>query len=466
MNKYSLLIIGLIVCLFSLATVSATLSTDLSSNQVNLGGLSQEASDYNDDPVGVYDTQQITFGTDKLLSISVSELAPYKQSSSTVVNNINVTITNQDNTSGNTTITISGRIPEALPAVDVDGIAKAFKVAELTFNDGSDTVTVDLYMQRKSKLVFDEIEMKFGDDSEKLSDGETVNNLMPGDKVTVEFIVENKFPSSSNIDMDDVNIYIEDDNNDLDINEDESMGVIRDDDTDTESISIDIDNGLDEGNYDLLLWVTGEDDYGARHGELYTVTIEIEKEKDDLSLKRVDLNPDSVNLCESRMVSLTVSMENIGKNDQDEAAISVQNSNLGYYNIIGDLEIDEDDAKTKTFSISVPRTASAGTYQFLVSAINDDGDTTDEESISLIVTACSGTTSTTLGQQITTSAAPQNVQLLTPSISDVTSAQPPAGHIDFTTKKEGQNDLPIVILVVIIGIILAAIIILIALLVR
>jgi len=466
MNKYSLLIIGLIVCLFSLATASATLSTDLSSNQVNLGSSSQDASDYNDNQVGVYDTQQITFGTDKLLSVTVLELAPYKQSSSTVVNNINVTIASQDNSSGNTTVTISGRIPEILPAVDADGVAKAFKVAELTFDDGSDTVTVDLYMQRKSRLVFDEIEMKYGDDSEKLSDGETVDDLMPGDKVTVEFTVENKFPSSSNIDMDDVKIYIEDDNNDLDISEDESVGVIRDDDTDTESISIDIDDDLDEGNYDLLLWVTGEDDYGARHGELYTVTIEVEKEKDDLSLKRVDLNPDSVNLCESRMVSLTVSMENIGKNDQDEAAISVQSSKLGYSNIIDNLEIDEDDAKTKTFSISVPRTASAGTYHFTVSAINDDGDTTDEELIALIVTACSGTTSTNSGQQISTSAAPKNVQLLTPSVSDVTSAQPPAGHFDLTTKKEGQNDLPIVILVVIIGVILAAIIILLVLLVR
>jgi len=465
MNRFSLLVISLFVLLLSLATASATLSTDLTGNQLDLGGLTQEASDINNN-LEEYDTGDITFGSGNPITLSVAPVAPYVQSSSTVVNNINVTIDSQV-TSGNTTVTISARVPEKLPAVDADGVAKAFKVAVLTFSDGTDTVNVDLFVQRKSQLTFDDVDIKYADDTEKVTDGETIDDLMPGDPATFEFKVENTFSSSSNMDIDDVTIYVKDDNNDLDIDEEEEMGTIRDNDDDTESISVDVDDDADEGVYNLFLWVVGDDEYGARHGERYTVKIDIEKEKDDVALKRVDLNPDSVNLCDNRMVSLTVSIENIGKNDQDEAAITVRSTKLNYLNTINDIELDEDDARTKTFSISVPLTATPGSYIFQISAINDDGESTDDKSITLLVSDCvSSTSSSSQSRTQTLSPAPSKVQLLTPDFSGDTAAQPPAGHIEFEADDHDEDeDFSLVIIIVLIGIVLALIILMIFVLV-
>ncbi|MCB9359458.1 hypothetical protein H6503_05995 [Candidatus Woesearchaeota archaeon] len=435
MKKLFMLCIALIAIL-SISFASA-LSTDAT---VVIGSDSQAASDYDDDHYGVYATRSLAFDTNDTISIqSISPSSSYYNDADNVgENNLNLSIDSQSNG----VISLKGRIPERLSAVDANGLPTAFKVADVIFAAGSATATVEVYMQRESKLEFNKIILVNEDNEEKISNGEEIDELKPGDSGTVEFKVENTYPSRTNIEIDDVEVEMRETGSDeLDIDESESMGTIEEDDTATETISYDIDDNADEGSYDILLIVTGEDDYGALHGEQYKIEFTIEKEKDDVSLERLDLNPDSINLCDDRTVTLTVSIENVGENDQDGAEIVVENNELNYYNKVDNIELDEGDATTKRFTITVPESANAGAYRFLVSAKNEDGDVTDSQTIALLVNSCidSNTNSNTgnNNQQIGSAG---NVQVIGPQGSGVTTAQPIAGNIDFTGSSNSKED--------------------------
>ena len=282
-----------------------------------------------------------------------------------------------------TAIIVKAVIPATLDAVSGRGIAGKFIIGTINCNGE----TEDLYMQRENKLSFDDVYLTYGDDSEKLSDGENVDDLKPGDGVSIEADIENTYSNSEDVEIDDVDFFVEADN-DLDVDEEESIGRISEDDKDTEKVSFDIDSDADEGNYDLFIWTLGSDYYNAKHGDQIKVDVEIDKEKDDVSLKRVSLNPSSVSLCNRPYATVIVSIENIGKNDQDEVMLTLRNTLLNYYQKLTQIELEEDDLKTKRFTIEVPTSAKAGTYRFEVEVYNDDNEITDTQEVTLLVKKC------------------------------------------------------------------------------
>jgi len=305
--------------------------------------------------------------------------------------------------------------------------------------------------------------MMYNDESEKITDGEKIDDLKPGDGASFEFKVKNTYPSSSDVEIDDVDVTIEDDNNDLDIDEEESLGTIRENDDDSESISIDLDDDLDEDIYDLFIRVIGYDEFGARHGEQVTVKIEIEKEDDDVALKRADLNPDSVNNCDTRSVTLTLSIDNIGKHDQDGASLTVESTGLGYYNTIDQIELDEDEAKTKRFSIPISSDTKPGAYTFLITARTEDGKITDEDYMSILVTNCGSPTTTTPPATTTGS----DVQLISGSgYTGITTAQTVVSGNDEEVSDDGEGILSIPALIILLVLVVVTIVLLTLILIK
>jgi len=391
------LLFAVVVSLLGMLSVSAELSTNLADDKITLGSESQDASNYNKE-IDVFLSKDIEIATTDDLTLTFQKYDSASQfiSSSNTISayNINVSFVKKSETSATTTVTVTARIPEALDAVDANGVASAFPVAKLLFSDGSESAVIDLYMQRKNHISFDEVYLNYNDENEKLNGDEKIDNLKAGDGATFEFKVENTFSSSADVEIDDVTVYVEDKDNDLDLDEDETLGTIKENDDDSGTISFDVADDLDEDTYDLFFRVLGEDEYGAMHGEQWTITIEIDKDKDDMAINRIDLNPDSATNCGASMVTLTVNVENIGSNAQDEATIKVESSGLRYSNIVGGIELDEGDSKTKQFSIPISESVSAGSYSVIVTTKNDDGEVTDERSLSLIVSSCTPSSST------------------------------------------------------------------------
>jgi methionine-rich copper-binding protein CopC len=424
------------VLIFTLfvSVASAAVTTNLQNDVLTIGSSSQKASNFDRNQYGEYKDAQITFTSTSAVSLlKVTPMSGYVQSSSTVVYNINVTEVSKTFSGATSTVTINARIPENLPAVDNTGSASAFQVADLTFGDGTANVTVHLYMQRKNELNFDDVILNYGDSEElTLKDGKNVDKLKSGDSASIDFTIENTYGSNDDVTIEEITLSVKDDGNDLDIDEEEDISDISENDDATETISFEIDDELDEDTYNLILKVIGEDDYGARHGQKYVIKIEIEKEKDDLSITRLDLNPDTVNLCDGNSAfTLTTVIKNIGSNSQDEASISVSSTGLKYSNSVQDIELDEDDSKTKVFNINVPSSTKTGVYTITVKAENDDGDFTDEQQVSVRVEACNTvqpSETTDEDEEITddNEISDVDVQMLPnmPSFSNPTAAQP------------------------------------------
>jgi len=379
-----------IVLILTLSGVSA-LDTDLPGDVLKLGDRNQEASNYYDNPFGIYVSSQITFDTVLPVSISQVDTEPlYTQSSDTVVvNNINFTIVSQVVGSNSSLVTISARIPEILPAVNTVGQESAFPVATITFTDGSSSVPVALQMQRKNHLEFKEIKLRYSDDDEKkLDDNEKIKNVKPGENMVFDFEVENTYSSSDDISIEEVEIMLKDDNNDLDIDEEENIGDIREDDTETETISVELDDQLDEDNYNLFIRTIGFDEYGARHGEQYTVTLEVEKEKNEISIRKLNVDPESLDVCQDNFVTFTINIENTGSRDQDEVRLTITNSNLGYTDSISEISLDEDDSTTKSFNLRLSQDMSAGSYTFTVKTYYDTDEISDQKDITVFMRNC------------------------------------------------------------------------------
>ena len=389
--SFTALFVFLAVILFTGISYADVLSSNIENSLITLGSESQEASNYNSNPYGEYVTTTIIFNTTDTITLSVVPIGGYVQSSSTIVmDNINVSITGQIINTGNSVVSLSARIPENLHAVDTIGDESAFKVAELTFNDGNQSVVIDLNMQRQNKLEFKKIWFTYDqtEDEETIKNGEKINDLKPGDSGVFEFEIENTYTSSDDVEIDSVDLFMYDDRNDLDIDEDESLGTIRDSDDDTESIPIDLDDDLDEGTYKLILKTIGFDDYGARHGEQYIVYIKVEKEDDEITINRLDISPSSLDVCEEQYVTINVRIENTGNDRQKDAAISVANSKFDYLKIIDDIDLDDGDATTKSFFITVPKDVSPGSYKFLVKSFYDNNEESDSQEVALFVRNC------------------------------------------------------------------------------
>lgn len=390
---YSILTVVFAIVSLALTLASASaLSTDLQDSTITLGGPSQEASNYDNNAFGVYVTGQIVF--DSTNPITLTDVLPeslYVQSTDTVViDNINVTILSQSIGVNSSTVTLSARVPEILPAVNPSGEEMAFKVAQLTFNDGAASVNVDLKMQRENHLEFHEIILKYSqDDEKKLKDGKDIKDLKPGENLALDFEIENTYSTSDDVEIEEVEVYVADDNNDLDVDEEESVGDIREDDKETETLSFDIEDDLDEDDYDLILRTIGFDEYGARHGERWVITLEVEKEKNEVSIQRLSVDPDMLDTCQTSYATISVNIENTGRRDQNNAAIVVSNDDLGYRQQYTDIDLDEDDSSTRTFNVRFPSDAVPGSYRFVVKAYYDFGETASEEkSITVFVRNC------------------------------------------------------------------------------
>jgi hypothetical protein len=393
MRKLFFIIALSLFLLFSISSVSA-LSTSLVDDSLVVGGSLQEASNANKESYGIYITSAISFNaTNDIILLNVVPESPYVQSSSSItnrnLNNINVTVQDQEQSGQDRILTLSARIPEALPAVNTAGEPMPFKVAVLTFSNGSDTVDVDLYMQRKNQLIFSSVDAKYGLEKEtRVKDGKRLDGIKPGDSFSFDAEISNSYSRSDDIRIDDITLYFKDSGNYLDVDEEENLGRIDYADYITETVSFSIDQDVDEGTYDLVIRVIGIDNYGARHGEKMAISLRIDRENDEILIQSASIEPSIIDLCDSGYVSISVNVKNTGKKDQRDAAISVLNTVLGYMNSAPSIRLDEGDSVTRNFNVIIPPDSNSGTYKFIIETFYRDNQKSDQKELTLFVKNC------------------------------------------------------------------------------
>jgi hypothetical protein len=279
-------------------------------------------------------------------------------------------------TSASVTMTID--IPDNHNAIDNDYNEVALKVGTVTARGNLGTVadsqTVDLKVQAENHGKIEKIRSVCDIDGEgtkstNLDDGDRIKQLIPGSECTLEVEIENTFDDRSDsgeniydIEMDTIDFTIDSSNSDVDadFDDDELTGVPADD-KDSVDASITVEDDADSDST-LTIYALFTDENGAQHGERWTIKVEVEREKYDIKIRSASASPTTLTNCNDNTVQVTLNLKNMGKRDEDEAAVEISIPDLGFTDKLTDIELDKDDSRTVSFSVPVPKGAKAQLY--------------------------------------------------------------------------------------------------------
>jgi hypothetical protein len=376
------------VCAFS-ASAAVSVTSNFGDTSATFGGSDQKASnpdlDEDDSDREVYVTGTVGVSNNGTSTVTIDDIAvTYKMGFTAEDLNITLKEGATLNASSTGQVKLDARISEKLDAVNSKQEAVAFNVAEIKLKSGSTVVsTFNAYMQRKNQLVVDNVKIEVGDDSQTVDDGDNIEDIKPGDTVKLIVKAENKYRDSDDvwIDADDGKWEI---GGDVDEEDDLDYGELDAKEEDELDFTFTIDEDVDEGSYDFDVYVSGLDQYDARHGERVEADFKVERERHEISILDISVVPDAASCGES--VAVKVEIANLGKKNEDEAVIRIQNDDLKIDTMKTNIELDKGDTTTKTFELLIPENPeSLGGKAFTVIAYYEMNEETDRDTFTVDV---------------------------------------------------------------------------------
>ncbi len=227
-----------------------------------------------------------------------------------------------------------------------------------------------------SKLEIDDMDFIIKDDFDNkdssdsnLVDGDTVDvKAKPTSKITMEFKIKNKYTENSNIDFNGVTITA----TIRDIEDGENVELESDDfDIDAGKLSsrvaleYDIPVTAEDETYQVDIVIEGEDDNNIVHTTTRTIFFKVDKRSKDIAIKTANIFPDIIS-CD-RKVNADIKLVNAGKDDEDDAKVTITNDAIGVNQIISGITLkatDDEDENTfeKTSTFFIGKNVPAGTY--------------------------------------------------------------------------------------------------------
>ncbi|MBD3249004.1 hypothetical protein GF336_03085 [Candidatus Woesearchaeota archaeon] len=414
--KIMLIALSLFLCA-SIAYADVVVQGTYDKDNPTFGDADQQASNSeadDEDDEDIYNSTTITVKNNGTSNITISSITSVGDGFSD--SDLNITLKEPVTIEPNKTkgIELKARIPEDLDAVETDKDEDnylepvAIKVAEITFKDdsGSSIGSFNAYMQRKNELTFDDDEVELsinGGSGDTLEDGDrTDDKIIPGeDDLKLTVVAANGFSSSDELDIEDVEatIVLDDDTDSSwdwdDVDKSEDIGTIEYGDEEEGEIEFSITDEVDDyDDYEAEVYLTGEDENGAKHGAKLSIRLDLDRESYDFNIDRADLGLST--LACTRTTELDIKIESLGSKGDDEVSLYVTSDALGIdYEKTGiELEEygDDDDSYTKIIPITVPDDFKAGTYPINIkvyySGDDDDGVHADEIDRSLKVEDC------------------------------------------------------------------------------
>ena len=173
---------------------------------------------------------------------------------------------------------------------------------------------------------------------------------------------------------------------------------------------------LEEEEYTVRVTVEGtaKDDHTGHETE-FTQEVEVKRENHKVILQRAEVSPTLLE-CTSQ-ATLSVTVENIGKSDEEKVEVRLSNTALGLNLNQADIEVDSfdrsDNEYRTSFSLSLPN-AAAGVYPLTVNLYSEE-DLVDSKEVILAVGSCAAAETTTVTQttatfEVTDYSSPQVLQ--------------------------------------------------------
>lgn len=296
------------------------------------------------------------------------------------------------------TVTARIRVPEFMDAVDVDLEEGALIFGQLVVTSNSGTVssnTVNMDMQVENHLRIKKVKVCHENDCENADDGDTIDDVKPGDHIQVTVEIENTFAESDreDVDIEDIEVELDtDDDEDLDLSsETEDVGDLSANDEDSITVDFDVEDDADDGTAEFTVAVSGEDEFGGRHGELIRVRLDINRERHEVAVRDVVLSPETLSCArvgQSNTLNVRVTAENIGRDDEEDVSVEAKINELNLGQITRDILVDENDEETLTFNLNIPAGIQAGSYEVEATTFINRDEVSDRDSAVFTVPDC------------------------------------------------------------------------------
>ncbi|MFW5865814.1 MAG: putative Ig domain-containing protein [Nanoarchaeota archaeon] len=282
-----------------------------------------------------------------------------------------------------TTIDVEMTIPDDTPIFE-----HRIGRLEVTGDTASTTLTrhSDLNMQAESLLRIEEVEVEINGDDDTVNHGDDVE-VKVDDEVIVHVTLENRYGSSTNIELEDAYFEMDDDGDwDLDLESDESD--IDNNDEETFEVSFTVPNDVDDDDVEVLIEAFAEDeDYGFEHADEFMFYFELDRESHEIIIDDWSFSQDPVD-CQDGYVDLDVTLKNTGKNDEDEVLLNAMIDDMGFtwQDRVRDISIDEHEDEQVRLSVPLEDDMKEGSYFVNLEAFYDNNDLSDDRSAFLEVT--------------------------------------------------------------------------------
>ncbi|MBI2146563.1 hypothetical protein HYU22_04445 [Candidatus Woesearchaeota archaeon] len=260
---------------------------------------------------------------------------------------------------------------------DEDGGMHSLGTFQVTSNE--DSASQPITLSTRSFLIVDSIKV----------DGSTSGNLLLDDVTSIEVRVRNNYSE----DMEDVSVTV----TILDVNDDdisEECDAFDLDSGDDDKCEVDFDlrrENPDEDSYTIEIEVEGEAADGTQHRTVETKIVSVKRERHDIVISQTAIGSTALQCL--RETPLRVTVENVGRSDEDDVQIRVYNTALGIDLMRDNIELDKfsgsDNEYQATFNLEIPASAAPGTYPIIIEAYRD-GSVDDSLDLSLQVQACTG----------------------------------------------------------------------------
>tara|TARA_Y100000310_G_scaffold345778_1_gene469730 strand:- start:6723 stop:11762 length:5040 start_codon:yes stop_codon:yes gene_type:complete len=266
---------------------------------------------------------------------------------------------------------------------DVEGFS-SFKVdVNTTVSTSSNTTSTSTSSNRTDLDVCDE--GVIGDITIDIKDPDDGDEFSIGDEINIEVDVENNDDKDLDIIVKAI-LFNEDE--DEEVETDKSSEVeIEEDEEDTIELTIEVPSDAEDGDDHILFIKAYEDGDEDENCDEEEIDIDIEREDHDVDIDDLSLSPSVVSCGE--LLSISVDVENLGSEDEDDVTVEVRNSLLGLDLISQEFDLDEatgsDDDATKRFTFTMPDNVKDGTYNLEAIVNFDDGDEEDIDTIPLVV---------------------------------------------------------------------------------
>jgi len=279
-------------------------------------------------------------------------------------------------------------VPSDLDGIDSDFVEASMLIGGVLVTAGIETATSEVKLQAENFLKLEKVRASINEGTwESIDDDEKIEDVKPGDVIRLEVKTENKYQDNSREDLDIESVLIDVTNIDPeldDFDDDDDVGDIVSEDEETVIFEFEVDSDTDKGTYDFTVTVDGLDQNGAKHGERWTLSVEVDREKHDIIIEEMLLEPTQVECGD--IGALSIGIKNLGRNDEDDVAVSIRSLGLnGLFEKSDYDNLNQDDDDTIRFDLDIDEDQEAGTYRIDVQTYYDKTKTSQKDSVILNV---------------------------------------------------------------------------------